>query len=231
MELSPGETGEELQFIATSIQGHRNHPSQSSTQTGITAFDPISLPHFMSSNKDEIVASGPLTPDRSENYGGRNTPTRYNSNNEPTATETLGRTSTVLQKKFKQHVTSLAIAILAVFLLGFSILFIHTEFISQKPVPKHLQLSTAHTINAVNILSHLNMFLTARLLESAYEALRWSLASRRRGVSIPTFLALSRATGFMGIADLLRVHGWHQFLCFQRLVTHPNTSHSSFTSY
>jgi hypothetical protein len=105
-------------------------------------------------------------------------------------------------------------------LLGFSIWFIYTEFISEKPVPMHLQLSPGHTITIVNILSHLNVFLVVLLLEYAFESLRWSLASRKKGVSITTFLAMSRASSFAAVADLLRVPGWHRGLCIQRLVVH-----------
>jgi hypothetical protein len=128
-----------------------------------------------------------------------------------------------LQTRFKQHASSLLIAILAVLLLGFSIWFIYIEFISEKPLPANLQLSTGNAITVVNILSHFNVFLITLLLKHAYDALRWSLASRSGGVSIPTFLALSSATDLTGIAGLLRVQGWHQLLCIQRFVPRAAT--------
>lgn len=128
--------------------------------------------------------------------------------------------NTVLLTRFEQHTVSLSLSVLAILLLGFSTWFIYTEFISWKPLSPALQLSTSHTINTVNILSHLNVFLVFLLLESASEALRWSLASRTKGVSITTFLALSRATGISGVTDLLRVPGCHRFWCILKLVHH-----------
>jgi hypothetical protein len=61
-------------------------------------------------------------------------------------------------------------------------------------------------------------FLVILLLEYAFKALWWSLASRNNGFSIASFLAMSRASSFAGVADLLRGPGWHRALCVQSLV-------------
>jgi len=197
---------------------HSKHHSQSSTQKSRTMVNYTSLSSNKSSTKDENVVSHPDTTENSQpTYPDLST--SEPNNNVPLGTEL--HATTVLQPKLKQHAAALSFGVLAILLLGSSLWFIYVEFIREKPVPKHLQLSTGHTITVVNILSHLNVFLVALLLDSAYEALRWSLASRNQGVSIATFLSLSRATGFLGIADLLRVTGWHRFLCFQRFITNP----------
>lgn len=217
MELSHGEPQGQPERIATS---HESHHSQSSTQTDITAQNLMLQSSINSDDKDEEVASGPSGlsgPSENNREFTPNLPTTDTTHNHPATMESPAPATTVLQTKFKQHTTSIIVAILTTILLGFSIWFIYIEFISEKPLPEHLQLSTRHTILLVNIISHVDVFLVSLLLEIAYEALRWSLASRNGGVSLSTFLALSRATGFMGITDLIRVRGWHQVLCVQRL--------------
>lgn len=172
---------------------HKSRPSHSSSETDLTTVEPVS------------------TDEKSNN----NT-----WNKEPTPLETTTLPDVVLENKRKQHAISLCLTLLEILLLGFSIWFIYTEFISEKPVPSHLQLSPGHTITIVNILSHLNVFLVILLLDHAFEVLRWSLASRKKGVSLATFLATSKASSFAGVADLLRVPGWHRVLCVQKLVAH-----------
>ena len=172
---------------------HKHQPSQSSTQSDVVMVELVTNHHMPTSNTFD---------------------------NESTTLDTNAISNTKLLAKSKQHRSSLILTVVAILLFGVSIWFIYTEFISEKPVPAPLQISTGHTITIVNILSHLNIFLVSHLLESAFEAMRWSLASRRKGVSIATFLALSRAAGFVGVADLLRVPGRHRILCVQKLVTH-----------
>ena len=153
-----------------------------------------------------------------------NVPVANTYDSEPTSTLDTPTVSDVeILTKFEQHRTSLMLTVIVILLLGASNWFIYTEFISEEPLNAHLQLSTGHTITIVNILSHVNIFLGNQLLESAFEALRWSLASSEKGVSIATFLGLSRATGFVGAADLLRIPGRHRILCSQKSVTHNIT--------
>ena len=225
MELSHGEPQDQPERMATSYESHQR---QSSTRADITAQRSMLQPPIKSNDKHEEVASGPsglsggaATFDQAESNPEftPNVPTTNTIHNHPTTMESPAPATTVLQTKLKQHTTSIILAILTTTLLGFSIWFIYIEFVSEKPLPEHLQLSTRHTILLVNIISHVNVFLVSLLLEIAYEALRWSLASRNRGVSLSTFLALSKATGFMGITDLIRVRGWHQVLCVQRLIS------------
>ena len=170
---------------------HKSRPSHSSSETDVTTVEPVCC----------------------DEKSDKNT-----WNKEPTPLETTTLPDVVLLNKRKQHAISLCLTLLEILLLGFSIWFIYTEFISEKPVPSHLQLSPGHTITIVNILSHLNVFLVIQLLDHAFEVLRWSLASREKGVSLATFLATSKASSFAGVADLLRVPGWHRVLCVQKLV-------------
>lgn len=172
---------------------HKSQPSHSSSKTDVTGVEPVSTDEKSDENTWDEGAT-------------------------PLETTTLA--DVVLLNKRKQHATSLYLTLLEILLLGFSIWFIHTEFISEKPVPSHLHLSPGHTITIVNILSHINVFLVGLLQDQAFEILRWSLASRKKGVSMATFLATSKASSFAGVADLLRVPGWHRVLCVQKLVAH-----------
>jgi hypothetical protein len=172
---------------------HKSRPSHSSSKTDVTVVEPVSIHEKSDENT---------------------------WNKEPNPPETTTLADVVLLNKRKQHATSLCLTLLEIVLLGFSIWFIYTEFINEKPVPSHLHLSPGHTITIVNILSHINVFLVVLLQDQHFEILRWSLASRKKGVSMATFLATSKASSFAGVADLLRVPGWHRVLCVQKLVAH-----------
>jgi hypothetical protein len=224
MELSNGERQGWPERIATS---HQSHQSLSSTQTDITAQKLMMQSPISPNGKDGDVTSGPSGLSGGATLDPRKNNPEFTSNvlaidtthNHPTTMKSPAPATTALQTKLKQHTTSIIIATMTIILLGFSIWFIDIEFISEKPLPEHLQLSTRRTILLVNIISHVNVFLASLLLEISYETLRWSLASRNGGVSLSTFLALSKATSFMGITDLIRVRGWHQVLCIQRLAS------------
>lgn len=124
--------------------------------------------------------------------------------------------STSLQSKFKQNLASWFLAGFTSCLLAFSIWFIYTEFINTKQIHRHMQLSPSHTVTVVNILSQLNIFLAWAPIDAVFETLRWTMACRTQGVLITTFISMSRVTGFDGVANLLRVPGWHLIWCFQR---------------
>lgn len=124
--------------------------------------------------------------------------------------------TTPLQSKLKQSSTSWLLAGLTSSVLAFSTWFIYREFICTRKVPRHLQLSPGRTVTVVNILSQVNIFLAWTLVDSVFESLRWTMASRTQGILITSFIGMSRATDFVGVADLLRVPGWHRIWCIQR---------------
>lgn len=194
MDLPTNDTGMDQQRYRQQPRVlHQSRPSHSSSETDVTIAQPLSC----------------------DEKSDKNT-----WNKESTPLETTALADVVLLNKRKQHATSLCLTLLEIVLLGFSIWFIYTEFISEKPVPSHLHLPPGHTITIVNILSHINVFLVGLLQDQHFEILRWSLASRKKGVSMASFLATSKASSFAGVTDLLRVPGWHRVLCVQKLVAH-----------
>jgi hypothetical protein len=118
--------------------------------------------------------------------------------------------------KLKRHSSFWLLAFFVFCVLGFSILFIHVEFISEKQVPQHLHLSPVQTIAAVYIVSQLVIAPVWWLVEYALDAFRWTLASREEGISVPLFLAMSQTTRPAWTVNLLRIPGRHRIWVIQR---------------
>jgi hypothetical protein len=129
----------------------------------------------------------------------------------------------VLDSKFKQHYATWLLAFFAASSLAISTWIIYVTFISRKQVPSYLRLSQGHTVILVNVLTHVVAYLVWQLVDSAFEALRWAIASRTTGIPVMSFLAMSRATGLLGVLDLLRVPGWHIIWCVQRCIHSHHT--------
>jgi hypothetical protein len=124
--------------------------------------------------------------------------------------------------KAKRHATLLIEAFVVVTLSIFTVYYAYTVLVSERAVPPAFVLSPGKTVSVVNILSHMVAFLSRDLLENVGEEMRWALACRTKGVLLTTFLALSRATPYSGVAYLCSVRGSHRFWCMQRCVFHPN---------
>lgn len=99
-------------------------------------------------------------------------------------------------------VTWLMIAI-TVLWITFTCFFAYNSRLSN-PFSKTLLLpKPSQTVTALNILSHVSVFLLQTLVSDVFEAVRWALAGTSRGVSSTGFVILSRATGTMGVLYLL----------------------------
>ena len=84
------------------------------------------------------------------------------------------------------------------------------------PVSRKLCLSNpAHTILAVNVLSHVTIFLLSILSSDVFEGIRWVLACGG-GISMPTFLSLSRATSPIRVLYLFFHRAKSNLSFFQR---------------
>ena len=172
---------------------HKSRPSHSSSETDVTAVNPVSC--YQKSDENTWKK-------------------------ESTPLETTPLADVVLLNKRKQHATSLCLTLLEILLLGFSIWFIYTEFISE-----NVCTIASATVTWANHY-HRQYSLASQCIFGSSTAGRcfrgpsWSLASRKKGVSMATFLATSKASSFAGVADLLRVPGWHRVLCVQKLVAH-----------
>jgi hypothetical protein len=125
------------------------------------------------------------------------------------------RTS-LLQRKSQQFVTLWVIAALAVFASIFSAWYTYRVMVDENALPTALQLQPGTTVLVVNILSHVTAYLCWSLFSDATEALRWALACRPEGILLTSFLALSRATPFAGVAYLCTTKGPHQLWAMQR---------------
>jgi hypothetical protein len=125
------------------------------------------------------------------------------------------RTS-LLQRKSRRFATLWVTAALAVFASIFSIWYSYRVMVNEKALPSSLQLQPGTTVLVVNILSHVVAYLCWSLFSDTTEALRWALACRPEGVLLTSFLVLSRATPFIGVAYLCTTIGPHQIWAVQR---------------
>jgi hypothetical protein len=121
-----------------------------------------------------------------------------------------------LQRKSRRFATLWVIAALAVFASIFSIWYSYRVMVDERALPPSLQLQPGTTVLVVNILSHVVAYLCWSLFSDTTEALRWALACRPEGVLLTSFLVLSRATPFLGVAYLCMTKGSHQIWAMQR---------------
>jgi hypothetical protein len=101
----------------------------------------------------------------------------------------------------------------------------YTAFVSQyvyqvlradHPHVGRLFRSPADTNLIITILSQVFGLLIQALFKNIFDVLRWQLASRERGVPIPTFLQLSGATKWLGVLTLIAIKGNHHIWGLQR---------------
>jgi hypothetical protein len=124
--------------------------------------------------------------------------------------------SSYLQRKVRRFATLWVTAGLAVFASAFSIWYTYRVMVDLNALPPALQLQPGTTVLVVNILSHIAAYLCWTLFSDTTEALRWALACRPEGILLTTFLVLSRATPFAGVAYLCTMKGPHQIWGLQR---------------
>lgn len=121
-----------------------------------------------------------------------------------------------LQRKSRQFATLWVIAALAIFASIFSIWYSYRVLVDETALPSSLALPPGATVLVVNILSHVVAYLCWSLFSDTAEALRWALACRPEGILLTSFLVLSRATPFIGVAYLCTTKGPHQIWALQR---------------
>jgi hypothetical protein len=121
-----------------------------------------------------------------------------------------------LQRKSRRFATLWVIAALAVFASIFSAWYTYRVMVDENALPPTLQLQPGVTVLVVNILSHVAAYLCWSLFTDTMEALRWALACRPEGILLTSFLVLSQATPFVGVAYLCMTKGPHQLWAIQR---------------
>ncbi|KAH8888077.1 hypothetical protein GQ53DRAFT_826641 [Thozetella sp. PMI_491] len=128
-------------------------------------------------------------------------------------------------RNFKSKWTTWVSTLLTTGVVVGSCVYVNTVLISESPPPPGLLFSPGRTVLTVNIFAHIVAFLIWRQVGSTMETMRWALASRgesadqRQGISLASFLALSRATPPSGVANLLILPtwGWHLLWGVKRL--------------
>jgi hypothetical protein len=142
--------------------------------------------------------------------------TTHDSSNRGLNSQHASLRTSFLQRKGRRFATLWIIAALAVFAAIFSVWYTHRVMIDESALPPALQLQPGTTVLVVNILSHVVAYLCWSLFSDTIEALRWALACRPEGILLTSFLVLSRATPFAGVAYLCTTKGPHQIWAMQR---------------
>jgi hypothetical protein len=106
----------------------------------------------------------------------------------------------VLQPKYKQYFIDVLLLIITFLVVVGTIAL---AFQSSSSQPRSPFSSPEKTIRALNIGSIFSVFLTGELLIITCDRLRWALAASNSGLGIASFLALSRATGLIGVLNLV----------------------------
>ncbi|OBT75014.1 hypothetical protein VF21_06337 [Pseudogymnoascus sp. 05NY08] len=127
-------------------------------------------------------------------------------------------TKSPLQSKRERFLMTWLTCAAAIVSTIFSVYYSYTVLVSDKAVPQALSLSPGKTVMAINVLSHVVAYLLWSLITDANEELRWSLACRPQGVTLTSFLVLSRATPLHGVAYLCTVWGGHILWALQKII-------------
>jgi hypothetical protein len=77
----------------------------------------------------------------------------------------------------------------------------------ERPRLKIIFTDTRWTLAFVSALSQISMFLVGELVQATFERVRWTLASRNKGLLLTNFLGISRATSLIGVLGLLVLSG------------------------
>jgi hypothetical protein len=77
----------------------------------------------------------------------------------------------------------------------------------ERPPLKILFSNSRWTLAFVSALSQISMFLVGELVQATFERVRWTLASRGKGLLLTNFLGMSRATSLIGVMGLLVLSG------------------------
>ena len=107
-----------------------------------------------------------------------------------------------LRSSLYQFRVTLALMVVTAIWIGFTIFYAYNATVDPPVSRKLLSSSPANTILAINVLSHITIFLLQVLCSDVFEGIRWALASGG-GIPMSTFLSLSRATSPVGVLYLL----------------------------
>jgi len=183
-------------------------PQVDSIQTGTRAF-----PSHTDSEKKSLVTPEAYVPVKSATVSSQET---VLSNEEaPT------RHSSHLQPKSRKFAFSWSVSLLTLASAAVAVWFSQRVMVDRSELPPPLRLTPGGVVLVVNILSQLVAYLAFSLFSEVTEQLRWSLACRKEGMPLTSFLVLSRATPLMGVFYLFTVRGTHLVWGMQRFAFLP----------
>lgn len=93
---------------------------------------------------------------------------------------------------------TLSVACITSLCMAFTIFFAYNSSLEQPYSSLFISKKPERSILILNVASQLTVFGLAELTISVLEAVRWTFASSTSGISGLTFIALSRATNFVG---------------------------------
>jgi hypothetical protein len=124
---------------------------------------------------------------------------------------------TTIPSRRQRYRNQFRLASISFLLSIFAFYYAYEALVNPRPLLGRLIFSPSTTVFVVNVLSQSVAFIMAQVFSAIFETLRWSFASRRRGVMLTTFLGLSAGTSPFGVFRLLLASGRHRFWCAQRL--------------
>jgi hypothetical protein len=125
-------------------------------------------------------------------------------------------TGTPTLPKYRQYAAMFGHVVFATILSVFLSLYTYEILVNPKPKLGRLLFSPPTTFLIVSIISHSIPILLRQSFSMVFDALRWSFASRSKGVCLTTFLGLSSVTSLASVFRLFCQQGAHRSWCLQR---------------
>ena len=123
-----------------------------------------------------------------------------------------------LQSPVRQSYLTFLLATLTLLWCVMTALYVYNATL-ERPIKIFLFSNNRYTLAIVSAMSQISMFLVGELVQATFERTRWALASKN-GLSLISFLGMSRATSLFGVARLFFYGGNHWNA--QRFVNFPN---------
>jgi hypothetical protein len=145
-------------------------------------------------------------------------PTGVTRSSESEEATSSGQRGTLLPSQLVQMRAIIQFDIAVVFSFIFVAYYVQQTLTVQNPTLGALLFSPSTTVAVINAMSTILVTLIAGLYAMVFDAVRWQLAARERGVRLITFLSLSAATSLWAVVYLICLTGFHQVWCIQRYI-------------
>jgi hypothetical protein len=125
-------------------------------------------------------------------------------------------TGTPTLPKYRQYATMVGHVVFATILSVLLSFYTYETLVNPNPKLGRLLFSPPTTFLVITIISHVIPILLRQSFVNVFDALRWSFASRSKGVPLTTFLGLSSVASLASVFRLFCEQGEHRFWCLQR---------------